>query len=415
MKAFLLLFTILIINFNESAYTQVSPLISTTWNQGCYYNDSCPANASGQCGKVYTGCYATAMAQIMKYHSWPNSGLGSSNYSAGSYGNLGVNYGNASYNWSSMPNNVTANNPEVAKIMYHIGVANEMIYSTTSSNSFFGFTPIKEHFKYSPKAKSIGALFMSAQEWEDAIRESLDNGMPVFAKSSIVNHFFIIDGYRLSPALEFHFNFGWGGTYDGYYDLTNVITPAGNITPKNAIVNIKPLQGIEVSSIYGDTLNIGYNGGTVSFEIASLNNWSVFFSDSWITPDSLSGNEGWFNFNNGAKATLSSNPLVTERIGKIIYTDGSNYDTLYITQVGNPTTDISEILNSSTKIFPNPFFNSITIESDTKTELTLLNIYGQKETLQIQAGKNAINLSHLAKGVYFIGNSNGETIKIIKD
>lgn len=80
------------------------------------------------------------------------------------------------------------------------------------------------------------------------------------------------------------------------------------------------------------------------------------------------------------------------------------------------TVSVNYIENSPVlKVYPTVFNSVITIESDTKTELTLLNIHGQTETLQIQAGKNAINLSHLAKGVYFIGNSNGETFKIIKD
>jgi hypothetical protein len=399
-----LLFIIIFTSSLSSLYSQVSPLVSTTWNQGCYYNDSCPSDASGQCGQVYTGCYATAMAQIMKYHSWPNTGTGSSSYSAGSYGTLSVDYGSASYDWASMPNNVTSSSSEVAKIMYHAGVVNEMIYSTSSSNSFFGFTPIKKHFKYSPKAKSIGVLFMSAQEWEDAIIESLDNGMPVFAKSTSVNHFFIIDGYSTSPSLEFHFNFGWGGTYDGYYDLTNVITPAGDLTPRNAITNIKPLQGIEVTSNSGDSLNIGYNGGAISYELAAMNNWSVHYVDSWLIPDSLSGNEGWFNSSNGASAAVSSNPLGTERLGKIIYTDGSNYDTLYVTQAGNPTAGITEAIYSSTKVYPNPFNSSISITSDELiNSAKIIDVNGKIIYKHARSFKNkSIDLGGLNKGIYFL-------------
>jgi hypothetical protein len=399
-----LLLVIVFTSSLSSLFSQVTPLVNTTWNQGCYYNESCPSDAAGQCGQVYTGCYATAMAQIMKYHSWPNTGTGSSSYNAGSYGTLSVDYSSASYDWASMPNNVTSSNSEVAKIMHHAGVANEMIYSTSSSDSFFGFTPIKKHFKYSPKANSIGVLFMSAQEWEDAIKESLDNGMPVFAKSTSVSHFYIIDGYSTSPSLEFHFNFGWGGTYDGYYDLTNVITPAGDLTPRNAITNIKPLQGIEVTSIYGDSLNIGYIGGSISYELAAMNNWSVFYVDSWLSPDSLSGIEGWFNSSNGAKATVSSNPLGTDRLGKIIYTDGSNYDTLYVTQSANPTAEINEEIYSNTKIYPNPFSSNISITSaelinsakiiDVKGKI----IYNYTKSFY---SKN-IDLNELNKGIYFL-------------
>lgn len=57
----------------RSTMSSVSPLLTTTWDQSPYYNDSCP-------GGSVTGCVATAMAQIMKYWSYPAQGVGSSSY-----------------------------------------------------------------------------------------------------------------------------------------------------------------------------------------------------------------------------------------------------------------------------------------------------------------------------------------------
>ena len=48
----------------------VGPLLTTTWNQGQYYNNLCPADANGPAGHVYTGCVATAMAQIINHHQY---------------------------------------------------------------------------------------------------------------------------------------------------------------------------------------------------------------------------------------------------------------------------------------------------------------------------------------------------------
>ncbi len=62
------------------ATTEVAPLIQTKWNQNKYYNNLCPAVSDGPEGKAYTGCVATAMAQIMKYWSYPSSGIGSHSY-----------------------------------------------------------------------------------------------------------------------------------------------------------------------------------------------------------------------------------------------------------------------------------------------------------------------------------------------
>ena len=46
----------------------VEPKIKTTWNQDAPYWNDCPTLNGNRC---YTGCVATAMAQVMNYHKWP--------------------------------------------------------------------------------------------------------------------------------------------------------------------------------------------------------------------------------------------------------------------------------------------------------------------------------------------------------
>jgi hypothetical protein len=80
--------------------------------------------------------------------------------------------------------------------------------------------------------------------------------------------------------------------------------------------------------------------------------------------------------------------------------------------------------NSNTtnfKIFQNPVFDNITIETEfikSDTEFSLLNINGQKLfAQQIVAPKTQINLSMLKKGLYIVKittKENVETIKIVK-
>ena len=53
----------------------VAPLLgSILWDQGDPYNLQCPVMSDG--GKSVVGCVATAMAQIMEYHQWPEKGTG---------------------------------------------------------------------------------------------------------------------------------------------------------------------------------------------------------------------------------------------------------------------------------------------------------------------------------------------------
>ena len=45
----------------------IAPMVATRWNQSAPYNNMCPTSGSDRC---VTGCVATALAQVMKYHNW---------------------------------------------------------------------------------------------------------------------------------------------------------------------------------------------------------------------------------------------------------------------------------------------------------------------------------------------------------
>ena len=53
--------------------SSVSPLLKTQWDQIRPYNNYCPATPNGPNGHAYSGCLATALAQIMKYYNHPQS------------------------------------------------------------------------------------------------------------------------------------------------------------------------------------------------------------------------------------------------------------------------------------------------------------------------------------------------------
>lgn len=57
----------------EGNRSPISPLISTRWDQCAPYNNLIPQHNGNT---PYTGCVATAMAQIMRYHEWPDMGEG---------------------------------------------------------------------------------------------------------------------------------------------------------------------------------------------------------------------------------------------------------------------------------------------------------------------------------------------------
>ena len=72
------------------------------------------------------------MAQIMKYWNYPEKGAGFHSYNHAKYGTLSANFGNSTYQWASMPNEVNSPNSSVASLMYDVGVSVDMNYGIGS-------------------------------------------------------------------------------------------------------------------------------------------------------------------------------------------------------------------------------------------------------------------------------------------
>lgn len=318
-----------IAGFCTTAFGQVAPFLPTTWNQTCYYNDSCPTVGSGgSCGKAYTGCNATALGQICKYYAYPATGL--SSHCNSNLPSQCVDFSAQNYNYTSMPNNVTSANTEVAQLLGHLGAACDMQYSGTSSNSFFDANVLKRYFAYSPRMYSTATfMFNNTQELIDAIKAELDAGRPVYAKGG--NHFYLIDGYDTSD--NFHMNFGWSGTYNGYYPINSVVNPAGTFTPSNFMFMIRPLSGdLETGS---DTVVVSASAGTTSFEFTSLLNWTMSTPTSWLSTAFTSGLPGFFAFADGNSfTTIQNNGGV--RYGYIFIQNANDIDTVVVMQEASP-------------------------------------------------------------------------------
>lgn len=248
--------------------TAVSPLLSTTWDQFPYYNALCPADAAAGPfgGHVVSGCVATAMSQVMKFWSWPATGIGIHSYSTSSYGTLSANFGATTYNWSAMPNSVSAPNTEVARLMFHAGVSVDMQYTASESGAYVTemASPItncaeyalKTYFNYKPTLHGEARSDYSDVTWISMLQAELNAGRPIICDGSGTagGHCFIYDGYDASN--KFHVNWGWSGASDGYYLIDALNPPAlgagggggGFNSDQHAILGIQPNGSTVVSS-----------------------------------------------------------------------------------------------------------------------------------------------------------------------
>lgn len=203
----------------------VAPLVTSKWNQSKYYNYYSPEDEDSPSGydkKTPSGCVAIAMAQIMNYYRFPQSGTGShTNYST--YGTFHVNFGQQTYNYDAMCDQLNYYNNEVAKLIFHCATSVDMGYTPEGSGAYSQDVPnaLSSYFKYSSNAHYSSKYHYSYSEWCAKLMNELDLRHPVYYSgySESGGHAFVCDGYD-SDSL-FHFNFGWGGSGDGYYLTEN--------------------------------------------------------------------------------------------------------------------------------------------------------------------------------------------------
>jgi len=232
---------------NKGGAKAVTPLIPCTWDQGEYYNRLCPADNAGPGGRVYTGCVATAMAMVMYYYRFPATGVGTHSYNAGTYGTLTVNPGTTTYDWNAMNDNLINNNIAVATLIYHCGVTVDMNYGTAGSGSTLlaGASALQNYFRYGIVAENERDLFTDP-EWIAILATDLDAKRPVLYSGDDTGgdgaHAFICDGYDVSN--NFHFNWGWGGYYNGYFAISDLNPGTDHFNDsQRAYTNIYPGSG----------------------------------------------------------------------------------------------------------------------------------------------------------------------------
>lgn len=210
----------------DPGWDPVEPLMATRWNQDAPYNNQCPT-VSGV--STYTGCVATSMAQVMKYHEWPDVGEGSHSYTWNGQ-TLSINFSTIQFDWNNMLNEyynnsyTTTQANAVAQLMKAVGYSVDMGYGTNASgavSSKQGDALVK-YFKYSKAVRYLQRDICSSTEFEKIIYDNLKEGLPVLynGRSSEGGHSFVCDGY--SGKHYFHFNWGWGGSSDGYFYLARL-------------------------------------------------------------------------------------------------------------------------------------------------------------------------------------------------
>ena len=218
----------------------VNKLVTSSWDQGKAsesgdaYNQQCPTISKIHC---MTGCVATAMAQVMRYHQWPEGyttdipGYNSND----DLGNL-PKLSKVKFDWKNMVDRYDegqTNNQchAVAQLMKYCGYSLKMDYGTDASSAYTNDVAmaLRTYFGYDINSRYVKRTDYSVEGWDNLIYKEISNGRPVVYCGSNPGggHAFVCDGYDGQGF--YHINWGWGGYCNGFFKLS-ILNPKGGGT-----------------------------------------------------------------------------------------------------------------------------------------------------------------------------------------
>ncbi|MBQ4005955.1 MAG: C10 family peptidase, partial [Muribaculaceae bacterium] len=139
------------------------------------FNNYCPTYDNGM--TTYSGCVATAMAQMMYYHQWPPQGRGSNTYEDkvgdSETQTLSRDFSQSTYAWDDMllsykNGYTTAQANAVARLMSDCGIAVNMHYGSEGSGALTiaARNALVNNFDYDATTQFVFRSKCTGDEWE---------------------------------------------------------------------------------------------------------------------------------------------------------------------------------------------------------------------------------------------------------
>lgn len=223
----------------------------TNWTQSAPYNGLCPVDPATHQRSV-AGCPATAMAQILNFHHTLNSTRFSDvddyYHSFGSGNQFWIDDEWESRGFPSWPklneyldtldyhytNEIPLTNTDKAAITYACGVAARQVYSPSVSGTY-GIDQAYDAFVRFGFSDAI-LMYPNDTSLNTHLTQNIMNALPAHLglvdPGVTVGHNVVVDGY--SSDGFYHFNFGWGGSANGWYTMP----------PTNIPYNLTVIEGI---------------------------------------------------------------------------------------------------------------------------------------------------------------------------
>ncbi len=234
----------------------IGPLIKCHWHQNSPYNQLA-VFGSVSC---MTGCGATAISQLLYY--WGCQPHDGKYYRRGCMPIPPYTSKTNRYKVAALPNialfdydNMCTGKPStdaqkkaVAELMLYSGCAVKSDYAQGVTTSYLQDLQkgLREYLRMGNP--TIVQSSTGAAAFERAVLAELKEGRPclIIGSGSQGGHFFLCDGYNPQENL-YHFNWGWGGNYDGWFAMS-----ALNPSKYSFNTNKKAIVGIHPQYVWGD-------------------------------------------------------------------------------------------------------------------------------------------------------------------
>lgn len=227
--------------------------LTTNWTQSPPYNNFCPMDPVTN-NRSVAGCPATAMAQIVNYYQTINNTVFTDN------DDYHHNYAGRNY-WidddcveidfpcfpdlndyfdtltMSFESGSALKNNEKAALTFGCGVAAQQVYTSQVSGTF-GVDQAEQaylRFGFSNALLLDGTDTSLYTHLAQNIMEARPAHLAVVDPGWTMGHNVVADGYNTDD--YFHLNFGWGGSYNGWYLLPDEI-PYGLTVIEGLVVDI---------------------------------------------------------------------------------------------------------------------------------------------------------------------------------
>lgn len=278
-----------------AANISVSPLLGEiAWGQGTPFNDLCP-----QIGDTHavTGCVATAMGQLIRYHQYPSQLQADiPGYTTKSSITLpAISTSEAVYDYEKMLPYYTSGSyteeqgESVAKLLYHCGCSVEMDYGVSGSGAVTksAAAALGKYFGYDSSTLAfISREDYTLAQWCEILDHELTNSRPVLYDGSSATqggHAFICDGADGSGF--YHINWGWNGGANGYFDISLLNSSEANTTSgedgfnggMGMLIGIKPSTSLEGAAPLASWKNLCAAVNSVSLTSATRENTTGTF------------------------------------------------------------------------------------------------------------------------------------------